>query len=175
MSVPYQRISDATSADILFYDPAAERRAAALNVDWEPYFKVSSQEWLYKMEFGWWQKYCDTVLGATYYTNNSQGQLISSFNPSQLIKSDQTLRRLDTFGAILVFYESLVTDVSNMNEVDLQNYNFAKDRCEREWTKALELMNWYDLYQDAPNGPTTKLEENWTADVDYFNGDRRFF
>lgn len=175
MSVPYQRISDATVADIIFYDPAAERRATSLNVDWDPYFKVSSQEWLYKMEFGWWQKYCDTVLGAYYYTNNAQGQLISSFNPSLLIKSDQTLRRLDTFGAILVFYESLVTDVSNMNEVDLQNYEFAQTRCEREWTKAIELMNWYDLYQNAPNGPTTKLEENWTADVDYFNGDRRYF
>jgi hypothetical protein len=36
-------------------------------------------------------------------------------------------------------------------------------------------MNFYDLYQDSPQGPTTKLEENWTADVDYFNGDRRYF
>jgi hypothetical protein len=36
-------------------------------------------------------------------------------------------------------------------------------------------MNFYDLNQDNPNGPTTKLEENWTADVDYFNGDRRYF
>ena len=154
MSVPYQRISNATVRDIQFYDPAAERRAAALNVDWEPYFKVGSQEWLYKLEFGWWQKYCDTVLGAYYYANLPNGQLISSFNPSLLIKNDQTLIRLDTFGAIQVFYESLVTDVSN---------------------KALQLMNFYDLYQDAPNGPTTKLEENWTADVDYFNGDRRYF
>jgi hypothetical protein len=55
------------------------------------------------------------------------------------------------------------------------NYDFAKERCDREWTKALELMNFYDLNQDAPDGPTTKLEENWTADVDYFNGDRRYF
>jgi hypothetical protein len=101
--------------------------------------------------------------------------LISSFNPSLLIKNDQTLIRLDTFGAILVFYESLVTDVSNMNEVDMQNYEFAQKRCETEWTKALQLMNFYDLNQDNPNGPTTKLEENWTADVDYFNGDRRYF
>ena len=34
MSVPYQRISNATVEDIAFYDPAAERRAAALNIDW---------------------------------------------------------------------------------------------------------------------------------------------
>ena len=175
MSVPYQRISNATVNDIIFYDPAAERRASALNVNWDNYFKVSSQEWLYKLEFGFWQKYCDTVIGATYYTNNNKNQLISSFNPSQLIKSDQTLIRLDTFGAILVFYQSLVTDVANKNEVDMENYNFAKTRCDDEWTKALELMNFYDLLKDAPNGPTTKLEENWTADVDYFNGDRRFF
>ena len=62
-----------------------------------------------------------------------------------------------------------------MNDVDKMNYDFAKDRCDREWIKALELMNFYDLYGNSPNGPTTKLEENWTADVDYFNGDRRFF
>lgn len=175
MSVPYQRISNATAQDIAFYDPAAERRAAALGIDWAPYFKVASQEWLYKLEFGWWNKYCDTVLGAYYYSNLPNGALISSFNPGQLMKNDQTLIRLDTFGAVLVFYESLVTEVSNMNDVDKMNYDFAKDRCDREWIKALELMNFYDLYQNSPNGPATKLEENWTADVDYFNGDRRFF
>jgi len=175
MSVPYQRISNATVADILFYDPAAERRAAALNVNWDPYFKVGSQEWLYKMEFGWWQNYCDTVIGAYYYDNLPDGQLISSFNPSLLIKNDQTLIRLDTFGAILVFYESLVTDVSNMNEVDLQNYNFAKERCTTEWDKATQLSNWYNLFELSSQGPTTKLEENWTADPNFFNGDRRYF
>ena len=175
MSVPYQRISDATVEDIIFYDPAAERRASALNVDWVPYFKVSSQEWLYKMEFGWWQNYCDTVIGAYYYANLPSGQLISSFNPSLLIKNDQTLRRLDTFGAILVFYSSLVTDVSNMNDVDKMNYDFAKLRSDDEWIKAIELMNWYDLSGLSPQGPTTKLEENWTADPNYFNGNRRFF
>ena len=175
MSVPYQRISNATVEDIAFYDPAAERRAAALNIDWAPYFKVSSQEWLYKLEFGFWPKYCDTVLGAYYYSNLPNGALISSFNPGQLMKNDQTLIRLDVFGAVLVFYESLVTEVSNMPEVDLANYEFAKSRAEKEWIKALELMNFYDLYQNSPNGPATKLEENWTADVDYFNGDRRYF
>lgn len=175
MSVPYQRISNATVQDIVFYDPAAERRAAAMNVDWNPYFKVASQEWLFKMEFGWWQNYCDTVIGAYYYSNLPNGQLISSFNPSLLIKNSQTLIRLDTFGAVLVFYESLVTDVSNMNEVDLKNYDFAKTRCDEEWRKAQELSNWYDLFQDSPQGPTTKLEEGWTSDPNYFNGDRRYF
>lgn len=175
MSVPYQRISEATIEHIMFYDPAAERKANALRVCWDDYFKVSSQEWLYKMEFGWWQNYCDTTLGAGYYTNLPNGQLISSFNPNLLIKNDQTLIRLDTFGAIAEFYQSLVTDVSNMNEVDMQNYQFARDRAEKEWVKAQQLSNWYDLFRDNPQGPTTKLEENWTADPNYFNGDRRYF
>jgi len=175
MSVPYQRVSNATVADIIFYDPAAERRASQMQVNWDDYFKVGSQEILYKLEFGWWPKYCDTVMGATYYANLPNGQMVSAFNPAQLIKNDQTLIRLDTFMAIKIFYESIVSDTSNVNSVDTANFNHALDRFESEWTKALELMNFYDLNQDAPNGPTTKLEENWVADPDYFTGDRRYF
>lgn len=175
MSVPYQRISNATVADIIFYDPAAERRASQMNVNWDDYFKVGSQEILYQMEFGWWPKYCDTVFGASYYQNLPNGTLISSFNPSLLIKSDQTLIRLDTFMAVKIFYESIVSDVSNVNDVDKTNFDHALRRYQFEWEKALQLMNFYDLNQNAPNGPTTKLEENWTADVDYFNNDRRYF
>jgi len=175
MSVPYQRVSNASVADIIFYDPAAERRANQMQVNWDDYFKVGSQEILYKLEFGWWPKYCDNVVGASYYTNLPNGQLVSAFNPAQLIKNDQTLIRLDTFMAIKIFYESIVSDTSNVNSVDTANFNHALDRFESEWTKALELMNFYDLNQDAPNGPTTKLEENWVADPDYFTGDRRYF
>lgn len=175
MSVPYQRVSNATVQDIIFYDPAAERRAAQMQIDWDDYFKVGSQEILYQLEFGWWQKYCDTVVGAFYYNNLPNGQLITAFNPNLLIKSDQTLIRLDTFKAVEVFYESIVSDTSNVNEVDKANYTHAVNRYMKEWNKALNLMNFYDLYQDAPNGPTTKLEENWTADVDYWNNDRRYF
>lgn len=175
MSVPYQRISNATVADIIFYDPAAERRASQMNVNWDDYFKVGSQEILYQMEFGWWPKYCDTVFGASYYQNLPNGTLVSSFNPNLLIKSDQTLIRLDTFMAVKIFYESIVSDVSNVNDVDKANYDHALRRYQFEWEKALQLMNFYDLNQNAPNGPTTKLEENWTADVDYFNNDRRYF
>jgi hypothetical protein len=173
MSVPFQRVSVATVTDIEFYDPAAYKRANSLGIDWDNYFNVGSQEILYQLEFGWWQKYADTVFGAYYYTNNNSGQLISAFNPSKLVKTDQTLIRLDVFRACLVFYESLVTDVSNMNDVDTRNFDFGKQRYDREWDKALQLMNFYDLYGDGT--PITKLEENWTADVDYFNNDRRFF
>jgi hypothetical protein len=175
MSVPFQRVSNATVADIIFYDPAAERRASQMGINWDNYFNVGSQEILYQLEFGWWQKYCDTVIGATYYTNLPNGQLISAFNADLLIKSDQTLIRLDTFMAIKIFYESIVSDISNVNDVDQANFVHSRTRYDREWTKALELMNFYNLFQDAPNGPTTKLEENWTADVDFFNGDRRYF
>lgn len=175
MSVPYQRVSNATVADIIFYDPAAERRAAQMQVNWDDYFKVGSQEILYQLEFGWWQKYCDTVIGAYYYNNLPNGQLISAFNPNLLIKNDQTLIRLDTFKAVEIFYESIVSDAANVNEVDKANYDHATRRYMSEWTKAMNLMNFYDLNQDAPNGPTTKLEENWVADVDYWNNDRRYF
>ena len=173
--MPYQRVSNATVADIIFYDPAAERRAAQMQINWEDYFKVGSQEILYQLEFGWWPKYCDNVMGASYYTNLPNGQLVSAFSPNLLIKNDQTLIRLDTFMAVKIFYESIVSDTSNVNSVDGANYNHALIRYEKEWEKALQLMNFYDLYQDAPNGPTTKLEENWVADPDYFNGDRRYF
>ena len=175
MSVPYQRVSNATVQDIIFYDPAAERRASQMNVDWNDYFKVGSQEILYFLEFSWWPKYSDTVLGASYYTNLPNGALISSFNPSLLIKNDQTLVRLDTFMAVKIFYESIVSDVSNVNDVDRANYDHALRRYQIEQEKSLQLMNFYDLNQDAPNGPTTKLEENWTTDPDYFAGDRRYF
>ena len=175
MSVPYQRVSNATVSDIIFYDPAAERRAAQMQINWDDYFKVGSQEILYQLEFGWWPKYCDNVVGAGYYTNLPNGQLISAFNANLLIKNDQTLIRLDTFMAVKIFYESIVSDTSNVNSVDGANYGHALERYEKEWEKAIQLMNFYDLYQDAPNGPTTKLEENWVADPDYFNGDRRYF
>lgn len=98
--------------------------------------------------------------------------MVTAFNPSLLMKDDQTLIRLDVFGAVMVLYQSLVSDVSNLNEVDMANYEFAKERCSDEWTKALELMNFYDLSGD---NEVTKLEENWVADVNYFTGDRRYF
>ena len=175
MSVPFQRVSNATVRDIIFYDPAAERRAAQMQINWDDYFNVGSQEILYWLEFGWWPKYCDTIFGATYYTNLPNGTLISSFNPSLLIKNDQTLIRLDTFMAVKVFYESIVSDTSNINEVDKTNFDHALLRYEREKEKAMQLMNFYDLFQNSPNGPTSKLEENWTADPDYFTNDRRYF
>lgn len=172
MSVPYQRISNATIDDIVVYDPAAERRAASVGVDWDTFFHIGSQEILYTMEWGWWPKYVENTWGAWYFTNNPKGQVISAFDPSLLVKSDQTLIRLDVFKAVEQFYETLVTDVSNINEVDRANWEFAKERYQNEWEKALQLSNFYDLSND---GFISKLEENYQADVDFFNSDRRYF
>lgn len=172
MSVPYQRISDATVQDIILYDPAAERRAASLCVDWDTFFHIGSQEILYQMEFGWWPKYVENTWGAWYFKNNAAGQVISAFNPSLLVKSDQTLIRLDVFKAVEQFYSSLVTDTSNINEVDKTNWEYSKERYYNEWQKAIQLSNFYDLSND---GFIDKMEENYQADVNYFNGDRRYF
>jgi len=139
MSVPFQRISNATVADIIFYDPSAERRASQMQIDWDTYFNVGSQEILYTLEFGWWPAYCDTVMGATLYSNLPNGQMISAFNPNLLIKNDQTLIRLDTFMAVKIFYESIVSDTSNVNSVDAANYGHALERYEKEWEKALTV------------------------------------
>lgn len=172
MSVPYQRISNATASDIQFYDPAAEKRAESLGVEWDDYFRVASQEILYQLEFGWWPKYVENTWGAWYFKNNDQGKIVSAFDPTKLMKNDQTLIRLDVFKAIEEFYRTLVTDVSNINEVDMINWKHAKERYAQEYEKATQLSNFYDLFQD---GTITKLEENYQADVDYFQGDRRYF
>lgn len=172
MSVPYQRISNATIDDIIVYDPAAERRAASVGVDWDTFFHIGSQEILYQMEWGWWPKYVENTWGAWYFKNNSKGQVISAFNPCLLVKDDQTLIRLDVFKAVEQFYQTLVTDVSNINEVDKVNWEFAKERYQNEWEKALQLGNFYDLDND---GFINKMEENYQADVNAFNGDQRYF
>jgi hypothetical protein len=172
MSVAYQRISTASIADIIFYDPAAERRADSLDVKWDDYFQVASQDILYELEFSWYPKYVETAVGAWYYKNNSKSKLVSAFNPELLILNNQTLIQLDTFKAIELFYQSLVTDISNINEVDLTNYKFARKRYSDAWTKAIQLSNFYDLNSD---GEITKLEENYLQDTSYMTGNRRFF
>lgn len=175
MSVPYTRISNASVKDIVFYDPAAERRAEQMSVDWDDYFRVGSQEILYQLEFGWYPRYCDTVAGASQYAQLPDGRTVSGFDPTRLIRSDQTLIRLDTFMAVKIFYETIVSDTSNVNEVDQANFQHALKRYDSEWQKALQLMNFYDLDRSNPDGPTTKFEENYTSDSSFFNQDRRYF
>jgi hypothetical protein len=172
MSLPYSRISTATVDDVIFYDPAAERRADSLSADWDTYFSIASQELLQMMEFGWWPKYVEQTFGAWYFKNDTAGRLVTAFDPSKLLKSSQILKRLDTFKAIEEFYRSLVTDVSNLNEVDQKNYEFAKARFDDEWRKAIELGNFYDINSD---GVISKMEENMNADQNFFNRNQRYF
>lgn len=172
MSVAFTRISSATIIDIQFYDPAAERRADSLNVSWDEYFDVGSQDILYQMEFSWWPKYVENALGANYYKNNSKGELVSGFETCRLLLDSQILKQLDTYKAIELFYCSLVTDVSNVNEVDLANYKFARKRFDDMWNKAIALSNFYNLFGDDD---ITKLEENYNLDVNYLTNDQRYF
>jgi hypothetical protein len=172
MSIAYTRVSTASSTDIVFYDPAAERRAESLDVSWDDYFKVASQEVLYMLEFSWYPKYVEQTIGAWYFKNNSKGNMISAFDHEKLMKSNQLLVQLDTYKAIELFYQSLVTDISNVNEVDLANYKFARKRFADTWEKAVQLSNFYDINLD---GEVTKLEENYLQDLQYLTGDRRYF
>ncbi len=172
MSVAYTRVSTASVDDIIFYDPAAERRADSLDVNWDTYFQIASQEILYQLEFGWWAKYVQNTLGAWYHKTDSTGRLVTAFDTGKLMKDSQILKRLETFKALEIFYQALVTDISNINEVDERNYKHAKERFLEEWDKAAQLSNFYDLRKD---GVIDKLEENRNADVDYFMGDRRYF
>jgi hypothetical protein len=172
MSLAYQRISTATVDDIIFYDPAAERRADSLSADWDTYFEIASQELLQMMEFGWWPKYVQQTFGAWYFKNTPEGKMVTAFDPSKLLKSSQILKRLDTFKAVEEFYRSLVSDVSNINEVDERNYKHARERFADEWEKAINLSNFYDLNSD---GIISKMEENMKADQNFFNSGRRYF
>jgi glycine cleavage system H lipoate-binding protein len=172
MSVSFQRISSATVEDIIIYDPAAEKRANSMGVDWNTYFNIGSQEILYMLQWGWWPKYVENTWGAYYFKNNAQGKLVTAFEPDRLVKTDQTLIRLDVFKAVEEFYKSLVTDVSNINEVDKTNYEFSQQRYQDEWNKAIQLSNFYKLYA---GNEITALEENYQADADFFSGDRRYF
>lgn len=176
MTVAYSRISTATIKDIIIYDPAAERRAARLNggagVNWATYFAIGSQEILYALEMSWWPKYVENTLGAFYYQTDSSGRLVTAFSPAKLVTSDQTLKRLEVFKALEIFYGSLVTDEANINEVDRNNFELSRKRYSDEWEKAVTLSNFYDLFGD---GTISKLEENRFADASYFGGDRRYF
>ena len=172
------RISLATPSDVQFYDRAAYRRMEQVysgEQDYEiqvTYFPKSSIEMLVMLEFGWWPLYVERTLGAFYYRNSDKNQTITAFLPSSLVKQNQTLIRLEVFKATEIFYSTLVTDNSNINEKDAANYQFSRKRFEEEWEKAIQESYFYDLRQLGEIGV---YQQSWMADVNFFEGDRRYF
>jgi len=182
------RISLAQPSDVLFYDRAAYKRLQQVyptgdtnnnngpDQDYlltSQYFPKASIEMLIMFEMGWWPLYVERTLGAFYYQQSQKtGQTVTAFNPAQLVKQNQTLIRLEVFKAVEIFYSTLVTDNSNINEKDAKNLDFARRRFEEEWEKAIQESYFYDLRQVGEIGI---YQQSWLADVNFFEGDRRYF
>jgi len=188
------RISLAQPSDVAFYDRAAYRRLQQVYPTGNPsgggsdqdyelsavYFPKASIEMLNMFEFGWWPLYVERTLGAFYYKSDPiSGVTVTAFNPAQLVKQNQTLIRLEVFKAVEIFYQTLVTDNSNINEKDAKNYDFARRRFEEEWEKAIQESYYYDLMNTMVTNPSHPVigtyQQSWLTDVNFFEGDRRYF
>jgi len=159
-------------------------------------FPKASIELLNMLEFGWWSAFVERTLGAFYYKSASAGaqpaspaaptvspnnlpvpaqaagMTMTAFNPAQLAKQNQTLIQLEVYKAVEIFYSTLVTDNSNINEKDAQNFQFARRRFEEEWEKAKQESYFYDLRNIGFVGT---YQQDWLADINFFEGDRRYF
>jgi len=159
-------------------------------------FPKASIELLNMLEFGWWAAFVERTLGAFYYKaavggaqpaspaaptvspNNlpvpqgAGGMTMTAFNPGQLAKQNQTLIQLEVYKAIEIFYSTLVTDNSNINDKDMANLNFARKRFEEEWEKAKQESYFYDLRN---LGFVGTYQQDWLADINFFESDRRYF
>ena len=172
------RISSATPQDLQFYDRACYKRMEqvyAQDQDYQlqaTYFPKASIEMLVMFEFGWFPLYVERTLGAFYYQQSQKGQTVTAFTPSKLVKVNQTLVRLEVFKACEIFYQTIVTDNSNINEKDAKNYDFSRKRFEEEWEKAIQESYYYDL---KGIGEIGVYQQSWLADVNFFEGDRRYF
>lgn len=181
-SVGLNKISSATPQDLQFYDKSAYRRMEQVHngdQDYEIqslYFPKASIEMLNLLEFGWWPLYVERTLGAFYYKLKTgapgDGLTMTAFDPSKLAKVNQTLIQLEVYKAVEIFYSTLVTDNSNINQKDAANLNFARKRFEEEWEKAIQESYFYDL---KGIGFIGTYQQNWMADVNAFEGDRRYF
>jgi hypothetical protein len=184
----YRRIEQVVQSDQLFEGDTDLYITSVL-------FPKASIELLNMMEFGFWPLYVERTLGAFYYTSAVPGQpkyspggpnqtgnpiipsaasgmTMTAFNPGQLIKQNQTLIQLEIYKAVEIFYSTLVTDNSNINEKDAANLNFARKRYEEEWEKAKQESYWYDMKNIGFVGT---YQQDWLADVNFFEGDRRYF
>ena len=172
------KISSATPADVQFYDKSAYRRMEQVSTGDQDYYITStlfpkaSIEILIMLEFGWWPQYVEKTLGAFYYKGNAQGITVTAFDPTSLVKVNQSLVQLEVYKAVEIFYSTLVTDNSNVNEKDAVNLNFACKRFEEEWEKCIEESYFYDRLKTGTIGV---YNQNFTADTNFFEGDRRYF
>jgi hypothetical protein len=172
------RTSAAVETDMQFYDRACYRRMEQVfsgDQDYQlltVFYPKASIEMLNQFEFGWWPLYVERTLGAFYYRNSQKNQTVTAFNPGQLVKVNQTLVRLEVYKAVEIFYSTVVTDNSNINEKDAANYQFARKRFEEEWEKAIQESYFYDLKQVGEIGV---YQQSWLSDVNFFEGDRRYF
>jgi len=172
------KISKATQDDVMFYDRAAYRRMEQItsgdqdDLIMSTLFPKASIELLLMLEMGWWPQYVEKTLGAFYYKGNAQGVTVTAFDPTSLVKVNQSLVQLEVYKAVEIFYSTLVTDNSNINEKDKANLNFARKRFEEEWEKCIEESYFYDRLKTGTIGV---YNQNFTADVNFFEGDRRYF
>jgi hypothetical protein len=155
----------------------------------------ASIELINLLEFGWWSAYVERTLGAFYYQAAKDGQptispgsfpaqgkitvptpadgiTMTAFNPGKLAKQNQTLIQLEIYKAIEIFYSTLVTDNSNINEKDAANFQFARKRFEEEWEKAIQESYFYD---QKALGFVGTYQQQWLQDINFFEGDRRYF
>jgi hypothetical protein len=173
------KISNATPQDVAFYDRAAYRRMEQIfggNQDDEivyTLFPKASIEMMNMFEFGWWPLYVERTLGAFYYKQSqTTGQTVTAFTPTKLVKQNQTLMQLEVYKTVEIFYSTIVTDNSNINEKDAANHQFARKRFEEEWEKAIQESYFYDL---RGFGEIGIYQQAWLSDVNFFEGDRRYF
>ena len=181
-NVGANKVSSATPEDLMFYDRSAYRRMEQLSNGDQDFlitstlFPKASIELLNMFEFGWWAAYVERTLGAYYYKTNPNnpgaGQTMTAFDPTKLVKANQTLIQLEVYKAIEIFYSTVVTDNSNLNEKDKANYNFARKRFQEEWEKAIQESYFYDL---KGTGFIGTYQQQWLQDTNFFEGDRRYF
>jgi len=172
------KISNALPTDLAYYDRSAYRRMEQVTQGAQDdlitgtLFPKASIELLNMFEFGWWPLYVERTLGAFYYKQAPNGMTMTAFDPKLLVKVNQTLVQLECYKAIEIFYGTLVTDNSNINEKDARNLAFARKRFEEEWEKSVQESYFYDL---KGIGFIGTYQQSWLADTNFFEGDRRYF
>lgn len=166
------RVSNSDLGCIKRYDQAAERRAESLELSWDTYLDEASLILLEDLEHGWFPRYVQRQTAGVSQFKQDGMLLLSNFNKALLVKDNISLVRLHCFKAIELFYSTLVTDVSNVNEVDTKNHEFSMTRFQTEWDRALQLNHFYDVNLD---GIIDVNEKNAYGDSSFINFDRRYF